>query len=279
MKKTACKAGKNLSVNQNLNDIEKLWFEVGFRSALSQNDEVIPLLQEILLIDPFNAAAHLHLGINLRENGDLPTALAFLGCAAELNEKSPEAAFQYGTALAMNGENRKAHRWLQMASRKVPESEPYQFNLAMNYLQLGNEDKAIECFSKVVAINPENVAALLNTAIYHRRQGNIESATPILKQIISFKPDCAQAHQLLVRNLLTENHCQLAEEALNSALELNPYDFELQLDRIALDSLLARHEKAAHALENLKLLVPECSEMLVDRIRSLKSENGSRSQH
>jgi Flp pilus assembly protein TadD len=67
-------------------------------------DNAISELRQALTFDPSLASAHLHLGITLRQTGDLQGTTAALKTAAQLDPNNPEASYQHGFTLLRRGE-------------------------------------------------------------------------------------------------------------------------------------------------------------------------------
>lgn len=273
MKKLAGFAGDVSSVSPSLPGNQELWFKIGYHIALDETGAAVELLKKLLASDPYNAAAHLNLGVCLRELDELDTALFYLGCAAELEADNAEAAFQYGTSLAINGEHKKAQKWLLKAVELVPDSECFLFNLAMNCLQMGKKERAMLVFAEVLRLNPENLTALYNTGLYNRLNRISDLGLAHFTKIINLNPSFYKAYQQLMRVALMTNSYHEAVSAVQAGLQVNPDKADLILDKLALDSIL-NHSSEPFNHSALEQLCPDAQTLLAERIFELKQTIG-----
>ena len=105
------------------------------------------------------AAAHVKLGIALREQ-----------------ERFDEAAIRLQRALALNPRNAEAHH-----------------NLGMTRWQQGRFDEAATCYRQAVALQPDHVDALANLGHTLREQFKLTEAREAFERLLAIQPDSPSA--------------------------------------------------------------------------------------
>lgn len=263
------------AISSNMNaksQTDELWFKVGYHTATDEYSVVETLLQEIIRINPFDAGAHMHLGLRLRDRDDIKTALMFLGCAVELEEENSEAAFNYGTCLAINGEHEKALSWLKHAIEISPENTDYVYNLGINYLELHEIEKAMECFEKVLNKDPNHIIARYNIGLNHKLNDRMSEAKECFLTIVGQTNQFIPALQQLTRIGLKRKDIKLARGIAKEALEANPNNLELILDEMALAQIDKDYDAVSKRVKEIGLLIPDWKSRLEKRIGNLLCE-------
>lgn len=82
--------------------------------------EALSAFNQILLLEPNNAAAHYHSGLVLAELGQLPTAITCFSRAIELNHQDPAAYYDRAWAYLRAGNKPQALADLQQAFELEP---------------------------------------------------------------------------------------------------------------------------------------------------------------
>ena len=82
----------------------------------------------------------------------------------------------------------------------------YQFKLAFGYYFMDQKDKSIECFRKVLDIDPKNVWALAFISLIKGDQGHIDEAIVLAKECIRLEPNAAALHFLLGAGYLKQGN-------------------------------------------------------------------------
>ncbi len=85
------------------------------------------------------------------------------------NESLKESILNYyiGTDQADNAIDK-----LLIASEEKPDDADIKFNLALAYDKLGNKEKMVETYEKIIAVDPTYQAAYLNLGAYYNEQAN-----------------------------------------------------------------------------------------------------------
>jgi tetratricopeptide (TPR) repeat protein len=131
---------------------------------------------------------------------------------------------------------------------------------------LGDKQSAIEDFKKAIEMEPNNVDARLAKIDFAGSAGMIDGAIADVEKALVMAPDNVIVQQRAVALLLSSNKAQLrkrGESILNSAIDANPDDTGLQLQKVRL--LLAvgtapAIEQATAILENITETRPVLAE-------------------
>ncbi len=261
-----------LSGEDRLND---LWFNVGYKTALGDDNESIVDLQQIIRLKPFEAAAYLYLGKIYLKQHEGEKAEYYLACAAELEGDRGEVAFNYGTCLAINGHHRESLVWLQKAADLQPENPSAQFNLGMSHLVLGDETRAMELFALTIELNPKSLPAAFNLGLYFLKRGILERARHYFEKCTDIDPEFAPAWQNLLLVCLFGNQLDAAALLISKGLQFNPDNENLIVDGAAFANLHRKDEQLQPALKNSLQRRPRLVARVVERIREFKDIIGT----
>ncbi len=115
---------------------------------------------------------------------------------SDLYEKRPTAlnAMQLARSLKFNGEDAQAAKTLETYLIDQEKAHKVRILLAELYLQLSDNDKAIEHFKILNNAKKDNVYVLNNLAWLLMEQSSGEIALPFVRKAYELKPD---AHQIL----------------------------------------------------------------------------------
>ncbi|MBF0381290.1 MAG: tetratricopeptide repeat protein [Magnetococcales bacterium] len=138
-----------------------------------------------------------------------------------------------------------------------PEAIENIFQRGLAYHQNEQEDKAIECYEKYLAVYPNNVAVLANLGLALRVTGRLEEAVIVTQKAIALNPNFAVAHHNL--GVIFKEHCKIKEAVavLEKAIAIKS-DFSDAHDDLllcsqyipsqTLDNLYSIHKRWADAL-------------------------------
>jgi tetratricopeptide (TPR) repeat protein len=96
--------------------------------------------------------------------------------------KSREGLFEHDKARAMleEGKFAEAVRMLEKLVKKHPDFLAARNNLALAYYYMGQFEKSMDTILEVLEIEPGNLHALCNQAIFHQHFGNVEDLQDLL---------------------------------------------------------------------------------------------------
>ncbi len=127
-------------------------------------EEAVAYFSELLHQNENSVAVHSCLATVLGIQGKYDKAIKHFGKALELNPGYPDAHHGMGTALLAAGRTSEAIAHLKAALRTNTNIEDVYAKLGNAYDQLGKYDLAIQSWSKVVELDPNNIGAANNAA-------------------------------------------------------------------------------------------------------------------
>jgi len=166
-------------------------------------------------------------------------AMAMLGLARFSDRGQAESLLRRaGRARSELNEREKLHLDLQWAgfkedregalkvAREIRKRYPDDFratmHLARSELARGNSDSAIEIFSELLAVDPNNAEAYNQIGYYYAYRGDYEKAIANLKKYQFISPDQANPHDSLGEVLAYAGHYDEAIVNLEKALKIKP---------------------------------------------------------
>ena len=128
---------------------------------MKQLNDAVPELGKELALNPNHASANYVLGhIYLRLDPQHPEkAATYLQRAVEAKPDFVEARKQWGRALSLMHENRKAVEQLELAAKQDPRDDAVHYLLAGVYKSMGLEDKARQEFEAFEQLRTEKCAS------------------------------------------------------------------------------------------------------------------------
>jgi tetratricopeptide (TPR) repeat protein len=191
----------------------------GVLSEMGNYEDSNRILREIIdSVDPMMTECHFYMANNFANMEDYESAEdaliryleedpngQFLEDAEEMIEllsyelkrptkltsiKSREGLFEHDKARALleEGKFSEAVRMLEKLIRKHPDFTAAYNNLALAYYYMGLFDKSMATINKVLAIEPGNLHALCNIAIFYQHAEDTENLTALLEMLKKTDP-------------------------------------------------------------------------------------------
>jgi len=195
-------------------------YELGsIYAEIGKLDEAMNHFSSVVRIDPSNARAYYNLGVVSVKKGDPGTAVQYFSSAVKLSPEDPEARCSFGLALMNSGRINDAIKQFNMVLMVHPDSQDakgyrelalkYQerirsdilklekvyieqpedsgvlLKLAMHYVAIGDNEKALEALYKLIKLKPDNPDLYYNVACIYARQGKLEEAIKWLKMSLN----------------------------------------------------------------------------------------------
>jgi tetratricopeptide (TPR) repeat protein len=172
---------------------------------------------------------------------DRVQGLVWRGQALERQGRAPEAAADYGYALAIDeghvearlhlaeflirDEPRKALALFERLEREAPGRPEVLFGLARCRRQLGDLDAAAQLLARLLANHPDDVAMLTEAGIVALDRGRPAEAEPLLRKAVKLAPDRREPNLQLARCL---HDLGKADEEREQQARLKQIDDELK---------------------------------------------------
>jgi tetratricopeptide (TPR) repeat protein len=173
-----------------------------------------------------------HYGLELTKKGrdskDPAEKKLFLEKAMRQFEKAlaiypsyKDAYGEMGLAYFYNGDNTKAMECYQKAVAIQPDAKVYS-NMGMILFQQNNLAEAQKVYEKALEIDPRYVDGLRNLGSALAMQGKFKEAIPYFKKAIEFKPKEAILYFFLGSAYRDSGDANTAQQYLNKAYQLDP---------------------------------------------------------
>jgi len=127
----------------------------------------VTLLTKVLEKDKLNTAAWLMRGINFKENGDTVRAISDFRSAIEADPKFYSAYMQLGILYQLKNDP-IAEGYFSNAIKLNPGSEEALYGRGLWYQDHDKLDKAIQDYTTIVQLNPNNANAHFNLGYIHQ---------------------------------------------------------------------------------------------------------------
>jgi Flp pilus assembly protein TadD len=160
-------------------------------------EERVRWFQAAVAAYPRNVAAHIGLGVALRDQGDIGGAVAAFQEAIRLNPKFAPAHNNLGTALRDKGDRAGAVAAFQEAIRLDPTYARPHFNLGNALHSKGDLAGAVAAYREAIRLDPKDVHAHNNLGAALRHKGDLDGAVVALKEALRLDPKFALARNNL----------------------------------------------------------------------------------
>jgi tetratricopeptide (TPR) repeat protein len=187
---------------------------------------ILPLAREAaekaLSLDDTLAETHTSMGGVLTEEGKYPEAEEHFNRAIELNPNYLLAYHWSGLNFERSRRFQDSIDRYQQALKLDPMSPPISGNLALDYLDLGELDRAKEILDRAIALNPEDSSPYLQYARLQSTRGDHEKAAEMAEKALSLDP--TSLHTIANVSFILEqaNRFERAIEILEEAMVREP---------------------------------------------------------
>jgi Flp pilus assembly protein TadD len=153
------------------------------KATIEFNPISVEMVRELKVDKESPAVAYLGLGVLSDVKNEYDIARSFYDKAYAIKPNSAKLLINQGYSFYMSGDYTKAEMFTQKALKQAPNNEKAQNNMALIYLAKGQENKALNMFSR----HMESYEALNNVGYFLLLQGKPENAVPYFQQAIDKK--------------------------------------------------------------------------------------------
>jgi Flp pilus assembly protein TadD len=154
--------------------------------------------QQLVNLDPRDAAARNGLGIALAQLTRYGEAEAELRRAIDLKPGYPEAHFNLAGVLQATGRFNESEMPLRRALKLKPTYLDARISLGMNSVLVGRLGEARECYEKVLRVAPRNPQALVGIGQIESLEGRLTEAEAAFRRALESEPRASYAWAALV---------------------------------------------------------------------------------
>ncbi len=160
-------------------------------------DEAASLFEEVLTLDPLNAAALYSLGVIALNRGETERALRLAERGVAGGTAFAPIHFLHGTCLHKRGRNAEALASFDEAIRLQPGYLEPLVNSGVMLRSMFRHREALERFQRVLAVDPDHVIALANSGVLLTEFKLSTEAIATFERLIELDPDHDYALGLL----------------------------------------------------------------------------------
>lgn len=123
-----------------------------------------------------------HRGVTAYQNGDIATAIQYYTEAIERDQQNFHAYADRGLAYALEGNRPQAKTDLDIAQHIAPNHPAVLYNLAMYHKLDGELDSALDAFNALLKIEPHHAWSLYGVATIYADKGDDKQALLYLQE-------------------------------------------------------------------------------------------------
>jgi tetratricopeptide (TPR) repeat protein len=222
-------------------------------------------LEEAITLDPNHYNSRYNLGVVLAELGDPKGAREQLEKALALGATEPQIRFKLATVLRTLGETQLAQEQLKLyqqeekakADRTLAASKSAQ---AAKEFESGDPAKAAALYREALAAYPKDASLAYKLAMALDRTGNIDEERTVLEQAVQIDPDFALAQNQLGYLASRGGDTASAEEHFRQAVRASPGYTQAWVSLAATLGMESRFPEAQEAVSSALRLDPDNAE-------------------
>jgi len=193
-------------------------------SKMQRYEEARKAYMDAIHLDPSNADAYLHIGVDAAATGDMAAAVDWLTQAHEKAPERTEISAVLAEALITTRNFEGAQSLLGEALRTKPDDPALQSALGELDMNQNNFSQAAEAYARVLRSAPEDIHAQLMLAECHLGLNQNAQAQGELAAILTADPGNAEALALRGRMALAADQPDVALDWINQALASDPHN-------------------------------------------------------
>jgi arylsulfatase A-like enzyme/Tfp pilus assembly protein PilF len=151
------------------------------------------LFGQMVLRDPDNPQAHVHLAKALMEMGEIDIAQKEFRRAIEIDSTHSSAFFPMASIMRQRGELDRALFYLRLGASLSMETPDVLSSIGAIFIEKGEPDSAIQVLGQALDINPEDPMALQNMGQAYLAKNQPEQAMRWFRAAVEVQPDNVKA--------------------------------------------------------------------------------------
>jgi tetratricopeptide (TPR) repeat protein len=210
------------------------------------------------------------------ESNAFDKAVSFYEKNRSLLENNPESLRNVGVAYERAGNFEKAKECFTSALEINPDFDEVRDMLADHYLMIGQTDKSLELYTEFLKRSSKNIRAMSRLVFFLSQSQHLEEAEKKAMEIISIYPNSPAGYVDLAYVYINTNKHQKAIETADKALDVAPLDAEaLRVKGIAY-SETGKNPEAEQMFKKAMSLAPDNPEILRDYYTHLRNAGNHR---
>ncbi len=141
-----------------------------------------------------------------------------------MNDQQANALFEQSIALLQEGKAQEALKHLSKLDQAIPSNPGILYFTATGHSILGNKQKAVQIYERVLRLNPQFIEAYNNIALDLAYLGEHEKAIGFIDQALAIRPDFIEAIDNKGCFLNAMGHYKAACDCFNAVLRIYPRD-------------------------------------------------------
>lgn len=219
-------------------------------------------LEEAVKLDPNYYNARYNLGVVLAELKDFPGAREQLEKAIALGATEPEVRFKLASVLRTMGETEAAQEQLKIYQQELQARESHALAVSKaaqgdKELETGDPQKAVAFYREALTAEPRNTLMSFKLALALDRTGSTDEERTLLEQAIQVDPDFALAQNQIGYLDSRSGDSASAEEHFRRALRSAPGYTQAWVSLAATLGMESRFPEAQQALASALQLDPK----------------------
>jgi arylsulfatase A-like enzyme/Tfp pilus assembly protein PilF len=208
-------------------------------------------------IDSTHSGAFFPLANIMRQSGELDKALFYLRLGASLSLENPDVLSSIGAIYVEKGEPDSAIQVLNQALELDPRDPKALYNMGQAYLSKDQPEEAMHWFRLTLEVQPRNVKALGSMAGIFIARGQTDSTILYFERARDVDPTDATVLANLGSAYRQKGMTEQAGEVFQSALELEPQNVMAMFGLAAVRTEQGKTEESIALLERILEIDPD----------------------
>lgn len=222
--------------------------------------EAIPVLEDAERLEPGNQIVTMFLNVARSRQQSIPQIEEMKKYASE-NSADLRVRMNLVQLLSYARRAPEAELYVQEIYKLDPKDVRYYQYIAAAYSTAGNDEKALDAYSRSMAIE-ENPGAYLGIASIHAKRGQAEQASIAYAKVIELKPNSPNIIKLYADHLRDNGKRREALDMYKRSLAQLPMNAPALFDAGLLSAKLGEPDSARIYLESLRTADPKLAKTL-----------------